>query len=98
MKVLKGALGVLRNKYLVTFIIFILWMSFFDPKDWGTLIERRQKLNELEKSEKKLNQQISETEKELHLLKTNAETIEKYAREKYMMKRDNEDVFIVKTR
>ena len=40
-------------------------------------------------------QQIADTRKELDLLMTNAQTIEKYAREKYMMKKDNEDLFIV---
>ena len=39
--------------------------------------------------------EITETRKELGLLKTNAQTIEKYAREKYLMKKDNEDLFIV---
>ena len=38
---------------------------------------------------------ISETNKDLDLLKTNPQTIEKYARENYLMKKDNEDVFIV---
>ena len=39
--------------------------------------------------------QISDTRQELQLLKTNPETLEKYAREKYLMKKDNEDLFIV---
>jgi cell division protein FtsB len=39
--------------------------------------------------------QISNTQKELELLKTNPETLEKYAREKYLMKKDNEDLYIV---
>lgn len=76
-------------------ILFVVWMAFFDPKDWQLIASRKQKLNELEKSEKKLQQQIAETRKELHLLKSSAESIEKYAREKYMMKKDNEDLFIV---
>ena len=46
----------------------------------------------------KLTQQITETQNELTLLQTSAETIEKYAREKYLMKKDNEDLFIVKSR
>jgi len=58
---------------------------------------RRDKLDELQKSELHLNQQIAETRQELGLLKTNAQTIEKYAREKYLMKKDNEDLFIVNT-
>ena len=41
--------------------------------------------------------QIAETSKDLDLLKTNPQTIEKYARENYMMKKDNEDLFIINT-
>jgi len=40
---------------------------------------------------------IVETKKDLSLLKTNPQTIEKYARENYMMKKDNEDLFIIKS-
>ncbi|RYF99493.1 MAG: septum formation initiator family protein [Chitinophagaceae bacterium] len=86
-----------NNKYLIAAVFFVVWMMFFDPKDWGLIINRKEKLNELEKSEKTLQKQIAESKAELHLLKTSAETIEKYAREKYMMKKDNEDLFIVKT-
>ncbi len=76
--------------------VFLVWMSFFDPKDWGLIYNRNQKLKDLQKSEKSLNQQITETKKELSFLKTSAQTIERYAREKYLMKKDNEDVFLVK--
>ena len=70
-------------------------MFFFDPKDISSDINRRQKYSELQKSESHLNQMISITKKELDLLRTNAKTLEKYAREKYMMKKDNEDLFII---
>ncbi|MEO6583986.1 MAG: septum formation initiator family protein [Ferruginibacter sp.] len=97
MKVLNGVFSFLRNKYILAILFFIVWMIFFDPKDWGLITARRQKLKDLEKSEQHLNVQIAETRQELGLLKTSAATIEKYAREKYYMKKDNEDIFIVKT-
>ncbi len=97
MKNVRVFLRTLNNKYLIAGIFFVVWMMFFDPKDWGLIINRKEKLNELEKSEKTLQKQIADSKAELHLLKTSAETIEKYAREKYMMKKDNEDLFIVKT-
>lgn len=95
MKYLNGTLSVLKNKYFLASAFFIVWMSFFDPKDWGLIADRRQKLKELDKSEKHLTSLIADTRKEQQLLKTNAQTIEKYAREKYYMKKDNEDLFIV---
>lgn len=76
-------------------LFFIIWMCFFDPKDWPLITARRDKLKDLEKSEQHFNKQIIETQRELSLLKTSAATIEKYAREKYLMKKDNEDLFVV---
>ena len=58
-------------------------------------INRIRELNKLKQSEKNMTLQISNTRKELELLKTNPETLEKYAREKYLMKKDNEDLYIV---
>ena len=86
----------LKNKYLLTGAFFIVWMLFFDPKDILSDFERRDKLNELQSSELHLKQLITKSHQELDLLKNNAQSIEKYAREKYMMKKDNEDLFIVK--
>ena len=87
----------LKNKYLLVSLFFITWMSFFDPKDFGLIKERIDKLNELQKSEQQLSKEITDTKAELTLLRSNAGTIERYAREHYLMKKDNEDVFIVKT-
>jgi len=90
-----GRFSWIRNKYLISGVFFLVWMFFFDPKDIPSDFARKSKLNELQKSEQHLNQMISETSKDLNLLKTSPETIEKYARENYLMKKDNEDVFIV---
>jgi len=97
MKVLSGIFSFVRNKYFIAAAFFVVWMLFFDVKDWSLISNRREKLSDLQESEQHLNKQIAETRKELDLLKTNAQTIEKYAREKYLMKKDNEDLFIVNT-
>ncbi len=94
MNFLKYIPSFLKNKYLLAGSFFIVWMSFFDPKDWSNEFNRKSKLSELQKSEEKLSVLISATKSELGQLKTNAQTIEKYAREKYLMKKDNEDLFI----
>jgi cell division protein DivIC len=85
----------LKNKYLLTGVFFIVWMFFFDPQDISSDLSHRAKLKELTKNEQHLSQVIADTRKELEQLKTNAQTIERYAREKYMMKKDNEDLFVV---
>ena len=97
MKFISGTISILKNKYFIAAAFFLIWMTFFDLKDWGLIIARKNKVKELQKSEHILSSQIRETRKELDLLKTNAQTIEKYAREKFLMKKDNEDLFIVNT-
>ena len=87
----------LKNKYLLTSVAFVLLMVFFDNKDIPSSVERWNKLKELQKSERHLARQIADARSELNLLKTSAQTIEKYARENYLMKKDNEDLFVVKS-
>ncbi|MGN6603685.1 MAG: FtsB family cell division protein [Ginsengibacter sp.] len=86
---------IFTNKYLVTGIAFAVWMLFFDRNDLPLQIHRLRELNKLEQNQKNMALRISDTKSELDLLKTNPETLEKYAREKYMMKKDNEDLYIV---
>ena len=75
---------------------FAVWILFFDDRDlYITAMKQRDELNELRTSKQYYEQQIADTKKELDQLKINALTIEKYAREKYLMKRDNEDLFII---
>lgn len=95
MKMLTGIFSFVKNKYILSIIFFIIWMMFFDMKDWSLISNRREKLMELQKSEQHLTSLIAETQQELSLLKTSAQTVEKYAREKFLMKKDNEDLFIV---
>lgn len=95
MNSLKPVISILKNKYFIASLLFVVWMLFFDPKDWGLIHDRRNKLTDLEQSEEVLEQRIKDTRIELDLLKTNAQTIEQYAREKYYMKKDNEDLYIV---
>ena len=90
----KGLL-VLKNKFLLAIVAFLVWMFFFDRNDILSQFERVRHSNELKKMEEKKGLEITNTRNELDLLKTNAQTIEKYAREKYLMKKDNEDLFIV---
>jgi len=86
----------LKNKYLLTGVFFAVWMLFFDQKDILSLFELKSKQNGLENSQAHLKLLITDVSKEQYLLKTNAQGIEKYAREKFLMKKDNEDLFVIK--
>ena len=87
--------GWLRNKYLIMGAAFAAWMFFVDRNDIPTQWKRIHELKGLQQSEKDMNSQITGTRQELELLKTDPSTLEKYAREKYMMKKDNEDLYII---
>jgi cell division protein FtsB len=87
--------SVFTNKYLITGIAFAIWMLFFDRNDIRLQLKRIHELKKLLESEKVMDKQIEDSKQELSLLKTDPATLEKYAREKYMMKKDNEDLFII---
>jgi cell division protein DivIC len=85
----------IKSKYFIAGMAFVVWMLFFDRNDIFSQFERVNHSKELNKNEAHQTLLITETHKELDLLKNSAQTIEKYAREKYMMKKDNEDLFII---
>ncbi|MBC8035548.1 MAG: septum formation initiator family protein [Chitinophagaceae bacterium] len=86
----------MKNKYILTLVCFFVWMVFFDDRDLITTHFRHpSELRQLEESRKYYTEQIRITREELDQLRSNSATIEKYAREKYHMKRENEDLFII---
>ena len=95
MKLLKKIPSFFRNKILLASLFFLIWMLFFDRNDMFTQMERRSELDELRQSKQYFEKQIAENRKFSKDLQFNASAIEKYAREKYLMKRENEDLFII---
>ena len=89
-------LPVIRNKYLLSLVVFSVWMVFFDDRDVITTHFRyKSELNKLEESKEYYQLQISQTRAELGKLQTDPALLEKYARERYRMKKDNEDLYII---
>jgi cell division protein DivIC len=93
---LEGLPHWIKNKYFIAGMAFVIWLLFFDRNDLFSQFERSSHSKELDKNEARQSQLIAETHKELGFLKNSVQTIEKYARENYMMKKDNEDLFIIK--
>jgi cell division protein FtsB len=85
----------LRNKFIIAAIFFTGWIIFFDKNDLFTQFERSNELNELKESKLYFQNQIEIERKFSDDLRNNPTAIEKFAREKYLMKRDNEDLFII---
>lgn len=95
MKIFSYIPSFLKDKYFLSATTFAIWILFFDRNDMLTQIERGEELTSLQKSKKYYTQQIAQESKISEELRSNPATIEKYAREKYLMKRDNEDLFII---
>ncbi len=95
MKLFRHIPSWLKNKYLLTSVGFIVWIVFFDDRDLINNNQHHQELRALEKSRDHFTKEINTISRELSQLKNDAAILEKYAREKYRMKKDNEDLFII---
>lgn len=83
------------NKYLLSVIVFAIWILFFDRNDLFTQHDRKKELEKLETSKAYYQQEITATKQELAELQDNPAALEKFAREKFYLKRPNEDVFVI---
>jgi len=92
---LKRIPKVFRNFYFVTTTLFLVWMLFFDANDFITQYQMSSKLSDLEDAKQYYLDKIAEVQKDRKELMSNPELLEKFAREKYLMKRPNEEVFII---
>ena len=87
--------GLLKNKYVLSIIVFVIWIAFCDRNDLFTQFERKQEFNKLQESANFYEKEIAGTRKELTDLNNDPAVLEKLAREKFYLKRNNEEVFIV---
>lgn len=85
----------MRNKYFVSAAAFLLWLAFMDSKNFISQYELQSEVNKLESQKAFFQQEITKTRKEQQELLSSPEKLEKFAREKYLMKKDNEDLFII---
>ena len=87
-------LKILGNRYVIVLVFFMVWMLFLDNTSYMEQRVLNKQLDELEDNKKYYQDEIRKDEENIKLLK-NPDQIEKYAREKYYMKRDSEDVYII---
>jgi cell division protein FtsB len=93
--VFKTIARVLLNKYLVTTVAFIAWMVFFDSNNLITRNKLQEKLDGLNQEKQFYMREIQKDSTLTRQLLTDSLKLEKFARERYLMKRDNEDLFLV---
>lgn len=85
----------MKNFYVVTGAIFIVWLLFFDSNDILTQWRLTSKKTELEKTKIFYEEKITEVKANREALLKNDDLLEQVAREKYFMKKENEEVFVV---
>ncbi|RYY05833.1 MAG: septum formation initiator family protein [Sphingobacteriaceae bacterium] len=84
-----------KNKYFLISTIFLVWLIFFDRNDLLSQYEYRQQLNKLKAEHDFYTKETADVQKQLNELTSNKEKLEKFAREKYLMKKVNEDIFVI---
>lgn len=94
-QILKRILPALKNKYVLTFLIFLIWLIFFDQNNLVDRVRQMNRHEELQEEKKFYQQKIKKDSVKLHQLKTNEENLEEFAREEYYMKKENEDIYII---
>ncbi|MEP7265927.1 MAG: septum formation initiator family protein [Bacteroidota bacterium] len=85
----------LKNKYVITSLAFVIWMMFFDRNDFISQFTYRQQLSKLKVDKDYYVAEIAQNKKDMHELMSDAEHLEKFAREKYLMKKDDEEIFLI---
>jgi cell division protein DivIC len=85
---------IVSNKYLLISLLFAVWMLFLDNYSYMDQRQLNKQIDELQDNKKYYQEEIKKDNQSIKLLK-NQDQVEKYAREKYYMKRENEDIYIV---
>src|SRR5689334_11700891 len=95
MKLIRHIPPFIYNKYFMATSLFVVWMLFFDRNDFFMQQSRKSELSEIEESKSYFAKKIAEGKKFSMEMRSNADAVEKFVREKYLMKRENEDLFLV---
>ena len=90
----KPALKILTNRYVLIFLVFLIWMLFFDENSYLYHRKYNQEIDELKSSIEFYENEISKNTKMIKALE-NDEKTEKFARETYQMKKENEVLFLI---
>jgi len=84
----------ISNKYVIILLLFVVWMVFFDENSFINHRELDNEIDKLEKSNEYYQEQIQNDKKVIENL-NDPDSLEKYAREEYKMKKENEEIFLI---
>lgn len=94
----KKFLRLIKNKYTLSTVIFLLWLTFFNEIDLIYIFQSRREVAALRNEVHRMKEDNARASEALQDLTTNSLSLEKFARENYYMKRDNEVVYVFKER
>jgi len=83
-----------KNVFVLILIVFAIWMLFFDSNSWFIHHELNNEIDALENEKEYYKKEIEKDRKAIKELSTE-EGLEKFAREEYYMKRENEEIYII---
>lgn len=92
---MKRLFNLIKNKFFLATVAFVIWMMFFDRNDLFSQYEYRQQLGKLKQEQQFYKTETDKVNKDLDELTSDKAKLEKFAREKYLMKKDNEDIFVI---
>ena len=95
LRIFRISIPFLRNKYVLASFFFILWVVFFDTNNFLDRSQQMKELKQLKEDREYYMQRIEHDTRRMNELRTDLKSLEKFAREQYLMKKDNEDVFII---
>jgi cell division protein FtsB len=84
-----------KNKFFWVTVAFVVWMVFFDKNDLLSQYEYHQQVVKLKQERAFYTTETAKVQNDLTELTSNPAELEKFAREKYLMKKDNEDVYVI---
>lgn len=83
-------------KYIIVAVVFMIWVGFLDVHNLKEQVNYQMKISELEGEREYYLKKIKEDSTRLSELNTDEDNLEKYAREKYYMKKQGEEIYLVK--
>ena len=91
-----GFLKRLHNKYFYAALAFVIWILFFDRNSLIFRYKNIKELKDVKRQREFYMREIKKDSESIDELLTDSATLEKFAREKYLMKKDNEDIYVIK--
>lgn len=88
-------LALIQNKYFIAGVAFVIWMCFFDRYDISTQFSYLQEQRKLEYEKRFYQSEIQRIDQAVKDVQYNPNEIKRVARERYKMKKDNEDIYVI---